>query len=79
MAEGHRVHVNVRSDVKRARLAGEDHGMTLHGGDLTREGDAETLVAEVLDAAGGSTRWCTPSVPTSTAPVSETPAATYGT
>lgn len=77
VAEGHRVHVNVRSDVKRARLAGENHGMTLHGGDLTREGDAEALVAEVLESSGRIDSVVHAVGPYTTAPVSETPAATY--
>lgn len=77
VAEGHRVHVNVRSDVKRARLAGEDHGMVLHGGDLTRDGDAEALVGEVLELSGRLDAVVHAVGPYTTAPVSETPAASY--
>ncbi|MEE2941088.1 MAG: SDR family oxidoreductase [Planctomycetota bacterium] len=77
VAEGHRVHVNVRSDVKRARLAREESGMQLHGGDLTRAGDAEMLVEEVLAASGRLDAVVHAVGPYVTAPVSETPAATY--
>ncbi|MEC7232489.1 MAG: SDR family oxidoreductase [Planctomycetota bacterium] len=64
-------------DVKRARLAAEGHGVAVHGGDLTRDGDAEALVAEVVAASGRLDAVVHAVGPYRTAPVSETPAAAY--
>lgn len=76
-AEGHRVHVNVRNAAKRERLAAEEPSMVLHGGDLTQEGAAETLVAEVLAASGRLDAVVHAVGPYTTSSVSETEPATY--